>query len=69
VRENVLEGLGTLVTGAMFVAVGILVVLCAFLILRSGAVGSGLRFRRRRKSRAEKEEDDRRRKRIRSFFS
>jgi hypothetical protein len=69
VRENVLEGLNTLVHVAMWVVVGILAGLCLLLILRSGIFGFFSVSRRRRREPGEESEDQKqRRRRIRLWF-
>jgi hypothetical protein len=68
-RDHVVERLGDLVSGAMYVVVAILASLCLFLIIRAGVKPAcTFRTRRRKKSPEEQEEDDRRRRWVRAFF-
>ena len=68
-REGVLDGLETVVTGAMFIAVGFIAVLCLFLLLRSDAMRPiSSPWRRPKKSAAEEEADAKRRRKIREWF-
>jgi hypothetical protein len=66
-REGVLEGLKWIVTGAMFVAVGVIAGLCLLLILRAQAfrpLANPWRRRKKKKSAPEEEEDGARRQKI-----
>ncbi len=68
-RENVLEGLATLVTVVMWVVLGILTALCSLLILRSVIFGSfSISCRRRKEPGEESEAEKKRRRRIRLWF-
>lgn len=66
-REDVLEGLNTLVHVTMWVVLGILAGLCLLLVLRSLGLGPLPLFRRRREP-GEGGEDQKRRRRMRLWF-
>jgi hypothetical protein len=66
-RQDVLEGLNTLVHVILWVVLGILTGLCLLLILRSLGLGPLPLFRRRPEP-DEDSEDDKRRRRMRRWF-
>lgn len=67
-REDLLPNLHTLVSGVMFVVVGVIAALCLFLILRGAAFRPFMPRRRRQKSEEEEKSDKKKRKRVQIWF-